>query len=69
MTYDVSESLKVVDHAFLLYQGVVAAEGTPEELLASANPFVDQFLHARATGPVAFHMDGPSYREDLGFGA
>ena len=69
VTYDVSESLKVVDHAFLLYQGVVAAEGTPEELLASANPFVDQFLHARSTGPVAFHMDSATYREDLGFGA
>jgi phospholipid/cholesterol/gamma-HCH transport system ATP-binding protein len=69
VTYDVTESLKVIDYAYLLYKGVVAAEGTAEELLASADPFVGQFIHARAAGPVAFHMEGPSYREDLGIGA
>jgi len=68
VTYDVSESLKVADHAFLLYKGVVAAEGPPDELLASSDPFVDQFLHAHPTGPVAFHMEGAPYREDLGIG-
>ena len=69
VTYDVSESLKMADHAFLLYKGKVEAEGTPEQLLASAAPFVDQFLHARPTGPVAFHMKSAPYGEDLGIGA
>jgi len=69
VTYDVSESMKVVDYAYLLHEGVVAAEGTAEELLASSDPFVDQFLHAHPTGPVAFHMKSPPYREDLGIGA
>jgi len=68
VTYDVSESLKVVDYAYLLHKGVVAAEGTSEELLASDDPFVAQFVHAQATGPVAFHMDSTPYREDLGIG-
>lgn len=66
VTYDVSESLKVADYAYLLYKGVVAAEGTPEELLTSSVPFVDQFLHARAAGPVAFHMESELYQKDLG---
>ncbi len=65
VTYDVSESLKVVDHAYLLYKGTVAAEGPPDELLASSDPFVVQFLHAQPTGPVAFHMEGAPYNEDL----
>lgn len=65
VTYDVSESLKVADYAYLLYKGVVEAEGTPEELLASTAPFVDQFIHARPSGPVAFHMESPPYRQDL----
>ncbi|MCK9387985.1 MAG: ABC transporter ATP-binding protein [Sulfuritalea sp.] len=69
VTYDVSESMKVVDYAYLLHEGVVAAEGTAEELLASSDPFVDQFLHAHPTGPVAFHMKSTPYREDLGIGA
>ncbi|RLJ68051.1 ABC transporter ATP-binding protein [Sulfurisoma sediminicola] len=66
VTYDVSESLKVVDYAYLLHDGLVQAEGTAPELLASAAPFVVQFLHAQPTGPVAFHMQSAPYREDLG---
>jgi phospholipid/cholesterol/gamma-HCH transport system ATP-binding protein len=66
VTYDVSESLKVADHAFLIHEGVKVAEGTSEELLASAAPFVDQFVHSRPTGPVAFHMKSTPYAEDLG---
>jgi phospholipid/cholesterol/gamma-HCH transport system ATP-binding protein len=65
VTYDVSESLKVVDYVYLLHDGVVQAEGTAPELLASEVPFVVQFLHARPTGPVAFHMKSAPYREDL----
>lgn len=66
VTYDVSESLKVVDYVYLLHDGVVQAEGTAPELLASAAPFVVQFLHARPTGPVAFHTKAAPYLEDLG---
>jgi phospholipid/cholesterol/gamma-HCH transport system ATP-binding protein len=66
VTYDVSESLKVVDYVYLLHDGLVQAEGTAAELLASAAPFVVQFLHAQPTGPVAFHMESAPYREDLG---
>ncbi|MDP1734187.1 MAG: ABC transporter ATP-binding protein [Sulfuritalea sp.] len=65
VTYDVSESLKVVDYAYLLHGGVVQAEGTSEHLLASDAPFVVQFLHAKPTGPVAFHMKSAPYPEDL----
>ncbi len=66
VTYDVSESLKVVDYVYLLHDGLVQAEGTAQELLASDAAFVVQFLHAHPTGPVAFHMKSAPYREDLG---
>lgn len=65
VTYDVSESLKVVDYAYLLHDGIVQAEGSSEDLLASDAPFVVQFLHAHPTGPVAFHMKSAPYTEDL----
>ena len=65
VTYDVSESLKVVDYAYLLHDGTVQAEGTAPDLLASDAPFVVQFLHARPTGPVAFHMKSARYQDDL----
>jgi phospholipid/cholesterol/gamma-HCH transport system ATP-binding protein len=66
VTYDVSESMKVVDYVYLLHDGLVQAEGTAPELLASDAPFVVQFLHAHPTGPVAFHMKSAPYKEDLG---
>lgn len=69
VTYDVSESLKVVDYAYLLHDGLVAAEGEPQTLLASTDPFVAQFLHAKPVGPVAFHMQAAPYAEDMALSA
>lgn len=66
VTYDMSESLKVVDYAYFLHHGQVVAQGTPDEVYASDNPFVHQFVHAEPDGPVAFHSDAPDYRADLG---
>jgi len=65
VTYDVSETLKVVDYAFFIHDGVVAAQGTPEELSSSANASVHQFIHAEPDGPVAFHIPHAPYPRDL----
>ena len=65
VTYDVSESLKLVDYIFMLSDGVLAGQGTPDELLASEDPFVKQFLHALPDGPVRFHMQARPIAEDL----
>jgi len=65
VTYDMSESLKVVDYAYFIHHGVVVAEGTPAEIDVSNNPFVHQFVHSEPDGPVAFHADAPPYAEDL----
>jgi phospholipid/cholesterol/gamma-HCH transport system ATP-binding protein len=66
VTYDVSETLKVVDYAYFVHGGVVVAAGTPEQLQASENASVHQFVHAQPDGPVAFHHPSPPYVEDLG---
>ncbi len=66
VTYDMSESLKVVDYAYFVHNGVVVAEGVAAEMFDSDNPFVDQFVHARANGPVAFHTPSQAYPLDLG---
>src|SRR5471032_570726 len=39
VTYDVSESLKLVDYVYVIADGVLAGQGTPGELLASEEPF------------------------------
>ena len=65
VTYDVSETLKVVDYAFFIHDGVVVAQGTPEELSSSSNASVHQFIHAEPDGPVAFHIPHAPYTQDL----
>ncbi len=66
VTYDVSESLKVVDYVYFLSEGVIVAEGSTREILASEDPFVKQFIHAEPDGPVHFHYPAKPLRRDLG---
>jgi phospholipid/cholesterol/gamma-HCH transport system ATP-binding protein len=65
VTYDIFESLKVVDYAYFIHEGLVVAEGTAQEMLASRDEFVYQFVNARPDGPVAFHHPAVPYRETL----
>jgi phospholipid/cholesterol/gamma-HCH transport system ATP-binding protein len=65
VTYDVKEALKVADYAYMICDGVVLARGTPAELAASSDPYVQQFLRAEPDGPVRFHFPGPPLAEDL----
>lgn len=65
VTYDVSESLKVVDYVYFIHDGVVVAEGPAEEMRASMSPFVHQFVNARPDGPVAFQAPSRPYPADL----
>jgi phospholipid/cholesterol/gamma-HCH transport system ATP-binding protein len=66
VTYDVSESLKVVDYVYFIHQGVVVAEGPAKDMLTSADPFVHQFVHAEPDGPVGFQYPSKPYAEELG---
>ena len=69
VTYDVSESLKLADYVYVIADGVVVGEGTPDEMLASRDPVVHQFMHAEPDGPIKFHYPGRAIAGDLGFGA
>jgi phospholipid/cholesterol/gamma-HCH transport system ATP-binding protein len=66
VSYDVSEAVKLVDHVYVIADGVVAGEGTPEEMINSKDPYVYQFMHAQPDGPIAFHYPGRSIGEELG---
>jgi len=66
VSYDVSEAVKLVDYLYVIADGVVAGEGTPDEVLASKDPYVYQFMHAKPEGPIAFHYPGKPIGEDFG---
>jgi len=69
VTHDVHETFAFVDYIYFVSDGVVVAEGTPEDLRKSNLPFVHQFVHGEADGPVPFHYAAPDYRQDLLRGA
>lgn len=66
VSHDVSESFSIADYVYFLSSGKIVAEGTPEEMMASSDPYVKQFVHAEADGPVPFHYPGRTLASDLG---
>lgn len=59
VTHDVHESLLIVDYVYFVSDGRIVAGGTPDEIRASEDPFVHQFVNAEADGPVHFHYPAP----------
>ncbi len=67
VTHDVQESLKIVDYVYFISDGVIRAEGTPDEIRASGDPFVHQFVHGEVDGPLPFHYPAATtYAQDMG---
>lgn len=52
VTHDMRSAYKVADKIAMLYQGKIIAEGTPNEIRASHDPFVHQFITGAADGPI-----------------
>ncbi len=65
VTHDVPESLKIVDYIYFMAGGKVVAEGTPDEIRNSTDPFVHQFIWGEPDGPVPFHYPAPAYAGEL----
>ena len=65
VTYQVREALKVSDYAYVMGDGVLIGEGTPQEIENSEDPYIKQFVNAHPDGPVRFHFPGPSLEDDL----
>ena len=65
VSHDVQEVLSIADYAYIIADKHVIAEGTSEQLLASQDPQVVQFLKGEADGPVKFHYPAKDYVEEL----
>ena len=65
VTHDVYESLKIVDYLYFVSEGRIVAQGTPDEVHRSADPFVRQFVDGESDGPVPFHYPARPYAEEL----
>jgi len=67
VSHDVEQCFAICHYAYLMSsQGRVVASGTPEELSASEDPEVRQFIRGEPDGPVRFHYPARSLAEDFG---
>jgi phospholipid/cholesterol/gamma-HCH transport system ATP-binding protein len=65
VTHDVQEALDIVDYVYYLSEGVMVAHGTPEQMRASKDPRVHQFVWGEADGPVAYQYPSKNFSEEL----
>ena len=66
VTHDLHETFAIADHVVMVANGGVVAQGTPQELKASTDPLVHQFVNAQSDGPVRFHQPAPTMHNDFG---
>jgi phospholipid/cholesterol/gamma-HCH transport system ATP-binding protein len=65
VTHDVQEALGVVDYVYFMAAGRIIAQGSPDEIRGSSEPFVRQFVNGSLEGPVPFHYPASEYADDL----
>ncbi|MFP5406127.1 MAG: ATP-binding cassette domain-containing protein, partial [Gammaproteobacteria bacterium] len=66
VSHDLQEAFAIADYVYLLAGGRIAAHGTPDQIRASNDPNVRQFLEGNIDGPTAFHYQARPLAEDLG---
>ncbi len=52
VTHDMQSAYKIADRISMLYEGRIIFTGTPEEIQATPNPVVVQFINGFAEGPI-----------------
>lgn len=61
VSHDVAETLSIADYIYVVAEGKVQGEGTPDQLKMHASPFVRQFLTGSVEGPVDYQFSHQAY--------
>jgi len=59
VTHNVYQMSQLVDYCYIIASARIAGEGSPEDLVNSADPGVDQFMNGKVEGPIPFHYQSP----------
>jgi phospholipid/cholesterol/gamma-HCH transport system ATP-binding protein len=54
ITHDMASARKIADKIAMLYEGKIIWFGDVKNMDSSDNPYLDQFIHGRAEGPINF---------------
>jgi phospholipid/cholesterol/gamma-HCH transport system ATP-binding protein len=65
VSHDVAETALISDYAYLLGDGRILGQGTPQELQKSTSPHVRQFMDGLPDGPVPYTYPARNYLDDL----
>jgi phospholipid/cholesterol/gamma-HCH transport system ATP-binding protein len=65
VSHDVAEVLSIADYVYIMANGKIIAQGSPDQLAQDPPPLARQFLQGLADGPVGFHYPAPDYQADL----
>ena len=65
VTHDIHESFAISDHVIVIANGRVLAQGSPAEVSANQDPYVQQFIKGLPEGPVKFHYPARNLLEDF----
>ena len=52
ITHDMASARKIADDIAMIYKGEIIWRGEANQVNRSGNPYVDQFIHGRAEGPI-----------------
>jgi len=56
ITHDMASARKIADRVAMLYRGKLIWVGPVSEIDRSGNPYVDQFIHGKAEGPIQMQI-------------
>jgi phospholipid/cholesterol/gamma-HCH transport system ATP-binding protein len=56
ITHDMVSARKIANRIAMLYRGKIVWRGPTAEIDMSGNPYVDQFIHGRADGPIKMEV-------------
>ena len=56
ITHDMVSARKIADKIAMIYKGKIIWSGRKEDIDNSGNPYVDQFIHGRAEGPIKMEI-------------
>lgn len=65
ISHDVIDTCAIADYVYLIGEGRIMGEGTPEEVLQADSEHVRQFMEGLPDGPVPYQYPAPEYAQDL----
>ncbi len=59
ITHDMASARKIADDIAMIFKGEIIWQGPAKSIDTSGNPYVDQFIHGRAEGPIEMDVLKP----------